>query len=88
MALQYKDQPFHSVTLESVEKPTVDQIRLLCEFSLIRFDNMLEIRRVLRKGGFQCFGELLIDDANDLSARLTAARIPHRTERTKTWRLA
>ena len=88
MTLRYKDQPFHAVTLEPVEAPTVEQIRLFRELSLLSFNNFLEIRRILQTGGFQTFGELLLDQANALSAKLSAVGIPHRIEKTATWRLA
>ena len=85
--MRYKDQPFHRVVLEPVAKPTSEQIQLLREVSLLSFDNLLEIRKVLLAGGHECFGPLLIAQAEALSSRLIAVGIPHRVEKTAEWRI-
>ena len=71
------------IVLKPIARPTVAQIMAFRELSLVgRGLNMLQIRRVLVQGGHTCFGELLPERAERISARLSAADVPHSIEET------
>jgi hypothetical protein len=75
-------QRLSCVVLEPVAVPHVEQIRTLRDLGRLGDLNMLEIRRRLVQGGSACFGELLDDQAREVSSRLSAVGIPHRIEKT------
>jgi hypothetical protein len=88
VATPWREPPYylydylHSIVLEPIARPTVDQIRALREIGLgMTSFNMLELRKILVEGGFGGFGAFIEETARQLSARLHAAGLPHRIEK-------
>lgn len=80
--------PFHSITLLPMERPTIEQLRVVRALALATgTNNYLELRALLKCGGFQCFGEVLAERAAELSRNLSDAGIPHRVDETGIWKV-
>lgn len=71
------DQPFFSVTLLPIPDPSPEQLKLVRELSKIRHQNLLELRAILQAGGFQAFGLLLSEQAENIGRQLGGLCIPH-----------
>jgi len=72
------DQPFYSVELLPIEKPTATQIKLVRETGRQEESNFLELRALLQRGGFQGFGLLLPSEMAVLSRKFDTAGIPYK----------
>jgi len=74
------DQPFHTITLLPVPHPSVAQIRVVRSLGLDKESNYPQLRALLQAGGFQMFGLLFLDRANEISKELFTVGIPHRVD--------
>lgn len=74
------DQPFSSVTLLPIPNPSPEQLKLVRALGKITDQNLLELRAVLQAGGFQAFGLLLSEQAEDIGRRLGGLCIPYRVD--------
>lgn len=80
--------PFYGITLVTIERPTIEQLRIVKALALhTGTNNYLELRDLLRLGGFQCFGEMLGERAAELSSKLNGVGVPHRIDQTGVWRM-
>lgn len=70
----------HLIILLPVERPTPDQLRVVKEFSQHQHTNLLEIRELIRTGGFSGFGALVGNSLARVVTPLQKAGIPYRLE--------
>lgn len=80
------DQPFVSIHLLPVERPTVQQIRFVQSISSYSNQNVLKIRELIQRGGESGFGILLPDEAERLGVRLREMGFSYSLQKERVYR--
>lgn len=80
------DQPFVSIQLLPMKRPTVQQIRFVQSISLFADQNFLKIRGRLQRGGESIFGGLLPDEAERLGVRLREMGFSYSLQKERVYR--